>query len=94
MDGQQPAYAPGCCPLRTYPLALVLSSVMNICARLVRLAPSTVAVGRVVCLFMDFMRARKVKPSSQSQGRTLLSTHILVIAEHLTVFVVLSVEWS
>ena len=54
MDGQQPAYAPGCCPLRTYPLALVLSSVMNIRARLVRLAPSTVAVGRVVFLCIGY----------------------------------------
>ena len=69
MDDQQPAYAPECCPLRTCPLALVLSSVTNLRARLVRLAPSTVAVGRVVCLFMDFMRARKVKPRSQSQNR-------------------------
>ena len=46
--------APGCCPLRRVPLALVFSSVLNLRVRLVRIAPFTVAVGRAVCLFMDF----------------------------------------
>ena len=40
---------------------------MNMRVLLGRLAPFTVAVGRTVCLFMDFMWARKLRLGSQAQ---------------------------
>ena len=43
---------------------------MNMRVLLGRLAPFTVAVGRTVCLFMDFKWARKLRLGSQAQIET------------------------
>ena len=54
-----------CCPLRRVPLALVLVPFLSSW-----FAPFTVAVCRMVCLFMDFIWARKLRLGSQAQIET------------------------